>query len=130
MKHLINEALEFKKPSVFKTSNENMLKEAKLKYQEGLISKSTFDSINEELGVEEYPYEGVSIGNSEEYMKKLFDEAMEFKKPSEFKTSEEQMLRDAEEKFKKGKLSRSTFESIKETLAKIEKSNLDPEFDS
>jgi parallel beta-helix repeat protein len=130
MKHLINEALEFKKPSVFKTSNDKMWSDAKLKYQEGTISKTTLDSIKEELGIEEYPYEDVSIGNSEEYMRILFDEALEFKKPSEFKTSEEQMLKDAEEKFKNGKLSGSTFESIKETLAKIEKSNLGPKFDS
>ncbi len=129
MKHLIDEALEFEKPSVFKTSIDEMWRETKIKYQQGSISKNTYNSIKEELGVEDYPYEGVSIGNSEEYMKKLLDEALEFKKPSKFETSEEQMLSDVEEKFNNGKISKFTYESIKETLTKIEKYNLDPEFD-
>ena len=65
---------------------------------------------------EEYPYEDMAIANAEEYLKNIMDEALEFKKPSEFKTTEEMMLKEAKEKFRKGKISKATYESIKETL--------------
>ena len=106
-----------------------LLKEAKMKFKEGKISKATLDSINDEVGdkkeqeelrskiSEDYPYEGVNIGNSEEYMKKLMDEALEFKKPSDFLTPGEKMLNDAEEKFRKGQISKTTYDSIMQTLS-------------
>jgi len=119
--------MEFKKPSLFNTSNEELWKEAESKYQKGLISKATFESIKEELCIEDYPYEGVSIGNSEVYMKQLLDEALEFKKPSEFATSEEDLLKEAEEKFKNGSISKSTYDSIKNTLTDLNITNLDQE---
>jgi uncharacterized membrane protein len=58
----------------------------------------------------------LDIRNSDEYLKKLRDEALQFKKPSEFKTPEVTMLTNAEEKYRKGEISQITYESIIETL--------------
>ena len=60
--------------------------------------------------------QGLDEKRSEDYIKKLMDESLEFKKPSEFKTPEEKMLKEASEKFRKGEISEATYESIIETL--------------
>lgn len=61
--------------------------------------------------------EELDIRNSEEYLKKLMDDALQFKKPSEFKTPEVTMLTNAEEKYRKGEISKITYDSILETLS-------------
>ncbi len=58
----------------------------------------------------------LDIRNSEEYIQKLMDEALEFEKPSEFKNPEVTLLTNAEEKYRKGEISKTTYESIIETL--------------
>jgi parallel beta-helix repeat protein len=131
IKKLMDEA----QPSQFKTPEIKMLEQARYKFEKGEISKKSYESIKNELILKgdlkdlesqfkdiekenEYPYEKVSIGNAEEYMKNLMGEALEFEKPSQFKTPEEKMLREAEEKYRKGKISKTTYHSIKETLLK------------
>ena len=96
-----------------------MIKNRRKTKEKGVKQSKQFEGRYEvkELDITEvYPYEDLAIGNAEEYILKLMDEALEFKKPSEYKTPEEKMLKEAEEKYRNGKISKNTYESIQETL--------------
>jgi parallel beta-helix repeat protein len=59
----------------------------------------------------------IDLRQSDDFIKKLMDDALEFKKPSEFKIPEVTMLTNAEEKYRKGEISKVTYDSIVETLS-------------
>jgi hypothetical protein len=74
------------------------------------------DELGPEKIIEVYPYDSVSIGNAEDYMKKLLFESLEFEQPGKSKTQKNRMILEAKERYRKGEISITTYYSIRELL--------------
>jgi parallel beta-helix repeat protein len=65
---------------------------------------------------EEYFFNSDSEDSTNEFIKQLKKEALKIKKPSDFEQTEKEMLKKIKMKYKKGKISKESFEYIKEIL--------------
>ena len=119
--------VETAKSAIILTKNRRKIKERKLEesdqqFFDGRTQKQaqvhSGHKVYDKDIIDKYPYEELSIGNSEEYIKRLMFESLEFERPSRSKTPTNKLLKEARDSYRKREISKTTYNYIKETLTR------------